>query len=89
MQNELGVGIIGFGRIGAEHAGWIAAASRHHTTGSDPTPRSNHFIGRSVDTSAGISGRYRGEAGGTAMTQQRDGRCNKVTPTWRNCSLTA
>ena len=28
MQHDLGIGIIGFGRIGAEHAGWISAAGQ-------------------------------------------------------------
>lgn len=38
-EDKLSVGIIGFGRIGAEHAGWIKA-SRHLRVGAvfDPTP---------------------------------------------------
>ena len=36
---RLSVGIVGFGRIGAEHAGWIAGAQQvHAVAASDPTP---------------------------------------------------
>ena len=36
---DLGIGIIGFGRIGAEHAGWITAAAGTRVAGVfDPTP---------------------------------------------------
>jgi predicted dehydrogenase len=39
QQRAIGVGIIGFGRIGAEHAGWIASASGIRPVAvSDPTP---------------------------------------------------
>ena len=38
-QQAIGVGIIGFGRIGAEHAGWLASASGiQPVAASDPTP---------------------------------------------------
>ena len=39
MSEEIAVGIIGFGRIGAEHAGWLASANGiRAAAASDPTP---------------------------------------------------
>ena len=39
QQGRLSVGIIGFGRIGSEHAGWLSAANGLAAAGaSDPTP---------------------------------------------------
>src|SRR5689334_12732080 len=39
MNDTIGVGIIGFGRIGAEHAGWLASAGTIRATAvADATP---------------------------------------------------
>src|SRR5215208_2289955 len=39
MQQPLSVGIVGFGRIGAEHAGWLAEAGNIRPAAVfDPTP---------------------------------------------------
>lgn len=39
MSSSVGVGIIGFGRIGAEHAGWLSAASNARAVAvTDATP---------------------------------------------------
>lgn len=44
-MQQLGVGIIGYGRIGAEHAGWIAAAGAGVSVvaADDVTPARNHL----------------------------------------------
>ncbi len=39
MMNDIGIGIVGFGRIGAEHAAWIAKASGvRAVAAADQTP---------------------------------------------------